>query len=361
MSWFLKKTNGTVYGPVELARLQRWAGDGRIAPGDLLSPDQQTWRPASDVPEMDMVWQVELPDGTCYGPIHLLAMGDLIRDGTVLPTARVRNRQTGAEHILSQVLLQALLAQSAQLAGAAAEPRDPRLAENSQQLSHHVAAAPSNPPAEFAGGAADDWRDIAAQKDVWEKAALKWQRMYTDAQARSERREQQLEARIADLRSEELAARTQLEDALRRLKHLEQLNAQILLATQGKTDLELLAIQRVALLEAYDGLAQRCDSLMRRLDAKTTEFDELSALVAHVEKQAEERIRQMEAQVRQARSDAEGARQRALTLEADHLQLLRAYREINDLYIRLRQKFPAIRTRPRDNSAAAELSPPQPE
>ena len=124
MSWFLKKTNGTVYGPVELARLQRWAGDGRIAPGDLLSPDQQTWRPASDVPEMDMVWQVELPDGTCYGPIHLLAMGDLIRDGTVLPTARVRNRQTGAEHILSQVLLQALLAQSAQLAGAAALGRE---------------------------------------------------------------------------------------------------------------------------------------------------------------------------------------------------------------------------------------------
>jgi len=357
MSWFLKKPNGAVYGPVELAQLQRWAGDGRVAPGDLLSPDQQAWRPAPDVPELEMVWEVELPDGTFYGPIHLLATGDLIRDGTVASASRVINRHNGEGHVLGEALLQALLAQNAQCAGLAAEPAATPPSGGDAAAARPVAGTPATPAADPPGMNAADWRDIAAQKDAWEKAALKWQRMYTDAQARAERHEQQQEARFNDLRREDLAARTELEDAQRRLKHLEQLHEQVQLATQGKTDAELLAIQRVALLEAYDGLAQRCDSLLRRLDAKSIELEELNAMLARVAKDAEERLRRMEEQVRQARSDSENARQRALAIEGDHLHLLRAYRELNGHYIQLRQKIPVIKPRPRDNSAAAALEP----
>ncbi|MCX6996422.1 MAG: GYF domain-containing protein [Kiritimatiellaeota bacterium] len=359
MNWFLKKTDNTVYGPVTLAVLQHWAADGRIAPGDLLSPDQQTWQPAEELPELDMVWHVELQDGSFYGPIHLLATGDLVRDGAVAPTARVANQKTGREHALNEALLLTVLEQNAQLGGAAEELRQQLqvAAEGADAPPAAVAepaAAPVSPPVE-SGPLPGTWREITAQKETWEKAALKWQHLYTDAQARAERREQELKAHIAKLRREELAARIALEHAQNRLAHLEQLNEQIQLATQGKTDLELLIIQRAALMEAYDGLAQRCDILMSRLAEKTAEFDELNAARMRIEQEAGERIQQRDAQVIQERDEADRARKRALMIEADYLQLLRAYRELNDHYIRLRQKFPAPRERPPDNSAAAAL------
>ena len=113
MNWYLKRSDGEVYGPVDLPILQRWAMDGRVAPDDKISTDQETWAPASDFPELSMEWKVELRDGSVYGPIHLLALRDLMHDGSVSRRAKIRHKQSGEEVVACEALLFALMEREA--------------------------------------------------------------------------------------------------------------------------------------------------------------------------------------------------------------------------------------------------------
>lgn len=105
MNSYLKRSDGEVYGPVDLATLQLWATDGRVASEDKVSADQKKWTPACDVAELSMDWNVELRDGSIYGPIHLLALRDLIRDGTVSRQAKIKHKQSGEEQVACEALL----------------------------------------------------------------------------------------------------------------------------------------------------------------------------------------------------------------------------------------------------------------
>ena len=99
MNRYLKRNDGEVYGPVDLPTLQLWATDGRVAPDDKISADRETWTPASDLAELSMEWKVELRDGSIYGPIHILALRDLIHDGTVSRRAKIKHKQSGEEQV----------------------------------------------------------------------------------------------------------------------------------------------------------------------------------------------------------------------------------------------------------------------
>lgn len=105
MNRYLKRNDGEVYGPVDLATLQLWVTDGRVAPEDRISTDQEKWTPACDLAELSMDWTVELRDGSVYGPIHLLALRDLIRDGTVSRRAKIKHKQSGEEQVACEALL----------------------------------------------------------------------------------------------------------------------------------------------------------------------------------------------------------------------------------------------------------------
>ncbi|TAN35881.1 MAG: hypothetical protein EPN23_10090 [Verrucomicrobia bacterium] len=50
-TWFLRKPEGTIFGPVEQAELLRWASTDRIGPEDLVSADGKDWlsAPSSDL------------------------------------------------------------------------------------------------------------------------------------------------------------------------------------------------------------------------------------------------------------------------------------------------------------------------
>ena len=109
MNRYLKRIDGEVYGPVDLPTLQLWATDGRVAPDDKISTDQKKWTPASDLPELSMEWKVELRDGSIYGPIHLLALRDLIHDGTVSRRAKIKHKQSGEEQVACEALLLELM------------------------------------------------------------------------------------------------------------------------------------------------------------------------------------------------------------------------------------------------------------
>ena len=44
--WYVRMSNGNVYGPADVASLVSWAEDGRIDPSSSLSKDRIKWTPA---------------------------------------------------------------------------------------------------------------------------------------------------------------------------------------------------------------------------------------------------------------------------------------------------------------------------
>ena len=118
--WFLKLPDQTVYGPVPLGTLREWAADRRIAPGYEISTDRAEWRLASSLPELNMAWLVEQADGTSYGPLHINAVLEFIREGKVGAADRMRHAATGETGTALEILARLYVAAVSPVAPAAA-------------------------------------------------------------------------------------------------------------------------------------------------------------------------------------------------------------------------------------------------
>jgi virulence-associated protein VapD len=506
MEWYLKKASGEVFGPVATAVLRQWAASGRIAPDDQVATDEETWMPAVDLPDLGLDWMVELGPDNLFGPFHLLALGDLIREGSVPAAAPVVHRITGERHILHEALLLVVLEQNARLAATAQElrlalesaqaeldsvetapvlgpeaaapataeeteppaaslveevpapatpavavpvaevvaplsppplpiiapptpaataapimaevvapvseptvpvvpppvppaaaapitdvaapisapppppaPTTPAVAAPVAEVAAPVSAPPAPivvapvPSATAAPVVADvvapvmapilpvvqppappatatptvlappppskntEWKEMAGKRDLFEKETHRWKRLYADLQASSAKHEQELSERAEHLRREELSARTQLEQTQMSLQKLQQTIKQISDVTVFPTAAEASAAQRAAILDAYNELSSRCDTLMDQLHAKSIELEALEQSQQRIKEEADQRVQTVEANMRKEREDADRTRKRALLLEEDHLQLLRSFRDLNDRYIRMRQ------------------------
>ena len=336
MEWFLKKRDGQVYGPVTPEDLQQWAAAGRIAADDEVSNDETNWRRAAEVAELGLDWMVETSTGALYGPFNLLALGDLIRDGSVPAAAPIIHRVTGERHVLHEAMLLVVLEQNTRLAATAQELR--AQLEDAEAELNEMASAPAEvivPPG--ASGQAE-WKDMAGKRDFFEKETQKWKRLHNDAIAAAQKRESELVERNEHLRREELAARMQLEQTQLSLVKLEKTLKQIGDTTVFRSDAEATTAQRAALFDAYNELSQRCGTLMDQLNSKSAELEEMLQSQDRIRSEAEQRVLTMEANMHKEREDADRARKRALQLEEDHLQLLRSFRDLNDRYIRLRQQ-----------------------
>ena len=68
--WYVRMSNGNVYGPADVASLVSWAEDGRIDPSSSLSKDRIEWTPAQLMDELGMKWLVELEPGKPIGPYN---------------------------------------------------------------------------------------------------------------------------------------------------------------------------------------------------------------------------------------------------------------------------------------------------
>ena len=86
--WKVRGEDGSIFGPASLASLQAWARDGRLAPNHVISSDGQSWMPVTRLAALEMNWVVEVSPGTFYGPIHLQALEELIREGSIARDAR---------------------------------------------------------------------------------------------------------------------------------------------------------------------------------------------------------------------------------------------------------------------------------
>jgi hypothetical protein len=82
--WFLRKhEDASVFGPVSLEQLERWASTAQIAPHDSLSIDQINWTKAPMLPQLAMDWLVEVTSERFYGPTTLGAIQEFIRLGDI--------------------------------------------------------------------------------------------------------------------------------------------------------------------------------------------------------------------------------------------------------------------------------------
>ena len=81
--WYVRMSDGNVYGPAEVASLVSWAEDGRIDPSSSLSKDRIRWTPAQLMDELEMKWLVELEPGKPLGPYNRKYLVASIADGSL--------------------------------------------------------------------------------------------------------------------------------------------------------------------------------------------------------------------------------------------------------------------------------------
>ena len=78
--WYLR-TQDETFGPETKERLLEWARMGRIQPGQDISEDGETWRPATEIPFLDMRWSIDIGDGQPRGPFNKHAAQALLASG----------------------------------------------------------------------------------------------------------------------------------------------------------------------------------------------------------------------------------------------------------------------------------------
>ena len=86
--WYLRTRDDT-FGPETRERLLEWAKMGRIQPGQEVSSDGETWKPAVEVPFLDMRWSIDIGDGTPRGPFNRHAAEALLRSGRLPPGSKL--------------------------------------------------------------------------------------------------------------------------------------------------------------------------------------------------------------------------------------------------------------------------------
>ena len=123
--------------------------------------------------------------------------------------------------------------------------------------------------------------------------------------------------------------------------------------TLAATDSNGQSAQILALIQSYQELSERYDNLVQQLTSKSQEIQSVLESRAQAEKYAAEQVRRTEEVVQREREESDLARRRATELEQSHLDLVRAYRELNDRFIRFRNA-PAEPAAQATNKAGSE-------
>jgi len=86
--WYVRMSDGNVYGPADVASLVSWAEDGRIDPSSSLSKDRIKWTPAQLMDVLGMKWLVELEPGKPLGPYNRKFLVASLADGSLPADAK---------------------------------------------------------------------------------------------------------------------------------------------------------------------------------------------------------------------------------------------------------------------------------
>jgi hypothetical protein len=326
--WHVRKTDGSTYGPIDLAALKRWVEDGRVAPGDTISEDNEHWTPAHERPELGMQWTLEFPEGKTYGPVHPLAITDAACAGNVpLHTPIRKDGEDDTQplaHVLMPLLAGRLRESAASMAALAKSCRDLEAEVDRLKAAGQPApqvtepAAASETPAE----PGPDVMDLETRlREAEEQCAA--------AEAERARREEELTGRIRELE--------------------EQLASAPADAGDGGPDDESLAA-------SYRELSVHHDQILGELQAKTADLTKAHERLTHLEQETEERLKEAEEKMQRDREEVEQTQAKVDELEEKHYALVRSYRELHDRFIQLRQQVPVKTDTPPDEAAEAQDS-----
>lgn len=87
--WYVRSSEGSVYGPASLESLVEWAKEGRVEPTGHVSRDRRSWMPPQLLPELEMKWLVEVAPGKFFGPFNRALVIRLSREGQLPEKAGV--------------------------------------------------------------------------------------------------------------------------------------------------------------------------------------------------------------------------------------------------------------------------------
>lgn len=474
MERFLKKSSGEVYGPVSVDDLVYWATEGRVSPDDQVSDDRTHWQPAPALPELSMEWLITLPDGAPYGPIHLHALDEMVRDSLVDPSSTISHKDSGETFVLSEALCSSLIERNAGLQESLAtlrahvsemRERDQTIAQASDKaveaaatqeemnrklgelrarnqtlkdeskdfesrflkeqksaaqaagehgaevqklvaeiakLREHgessnrkldqakaeiealreglreaklavlpaaasdeetrtIQAALEQAQAEYkeeraqlrnqikalelrqqqSSDVPESYRELATNADNLQREVAKWKKLYEEERDGTRKREETLQQRIEELRANESAARAQLEEVNRRLRHTQRSYDMVARAgeeAEGGRE-SVTAMQISVLMDSHNELSQSYDTLFTQLEAKAEELEGLMTERKEIESRAAERVQGMEATLKREQEEADRARRQLAEMQQSHFQLVKSYREMNDRFIRIRQEL----------------------
>ncbi|OQW96380.1 MAG: hypothetical protein BWK77_04970 [Verrucomicrobia bacterium A1] len=202
MTWYLKKISGEVFGPVELATLETWATDGRVAPDDQLSEDQVHWVPAPERAELAMDWVVELDDGGTYGPLHLFSLRDLLEDGSISRRLKITNRRTRETSTVSDALVPVLMARDVKLQSTI-ESLTERLeeAEKKHKKAHSKKGAGDSEVTSREKQLRHEVEVLTEMKNDFKHKMEKWEALYATEETNARKHEQQLLKEIQALKA----------------------------------------------------------------------------------------------------------------------------------------------------------------
>lgn len=326
MAWYLKKQDGAVFGPAGLTVMREWAASGRIAPEDQVSTDQAQWKAAPDEPLLEMSWKIMMEDGTSYGPVHLEALKELLLDNSLLPQTQLLNTTTGVECSLAEAIMPLLLGSYRDMAETLATLQDRTKASQAAEETPPAAADAANGPA-----ATENWQNAFRESDRLERAAQKWKQLYEEERKSGQEQIAELREKIRAMTQEDFAVQSALEHARRELAQLKKIQEQFqqsMEQTEPEKNLWLM----------FTDLTRSFDLLSMQFMGKMDEIKTLRDLLGHAQSDAESRIQHMETQWQREREAAAVTAKRLAELEDTHLQIIRAFREMNDHYIRMREQ-----------------------
>ena len=114
-NWYIRNTEGKVFGPIDLETLKAWVKEGRVEPLAGVSSDLQNWVLAPLKPELEMNWVVENNPGQFYGPTHRTVVEDLVKTGSLSRDARFYEDDRGAAEERIHAMETAMAAKDAEV------------------------------------------------------------------------------------------------------------------------------------------------------------------------------------------------------------------------------------------------------
>ncbi len=383
--WYLRKSDGQIYGPVELADLQGWAADGRVEPGDDISEDRARWIPPEQLPDLELEYVLLLEQGQTYGPLHLATLQTLWVEEEVDPAMRVQHVRSQTSKTLAEWVLPLLLKKYQQ-----AETQQRALQVELDRL-QAAPTTPPTPPEETAAAI-----DAGQQQAEWEARLTAEQEASRAAETRCAQLEEQLQTLTekedswaqerealqaqldaAEAAREALQARLDEQPATTALtekkgswaQEREALQAQLDAAEAAREALQarldeqsgadLEAAGDEALRQAHQQLLENYDLVAAQLEKKTHELDALKGDAPGGQGHLTSQLGDLQQRLKETNEVLEKEREERELLERKHLQLSKSYRELNARYIQLRQgqSRPARKPQPTAKKEEEDTSP----